>query len=371
MTDPGVIRKCTNCKRPGNDAFFVNSRGKPSKTCIICLEKGKRSDRKRKEAKKEWREDNRDKCAEYWMNYRARKVIEDNGIEYRKRVAATAKEWRKKNPEKMEKQYKDVKLNPNRHYYNYKRSAEVRGLVFEMTQEEAKKFFESDCYYCCEKVTTKLMGIDRVDNNKDYINDNIVPCCAMCNYMKNTLDKNTFIKRVIHIATYNKLYDGKLDDTVFSKNNSLGYNDYRYNAKKRQILFALTPEEYVNIINNNCYLCGIKYDLPGLDRIDSNKDYTIDNVKACCSNCNYLKKHYELDILLEKCVKISKNSERILDNNIKKVELNVVNMKRTKGKLYRKDNLEARNNEKRNKLLDPEHVKQKAKELAEKYKINT
>ena len=28
----------------------------------------------------------------------------------------------------------------------------------------------------------------------------------------------------------------------------------------------------------------------GIDRIDSNKDYTVDNVVSCCSECNYMKR---------------------------------------------------------------------------------
>lgn len=363
-------RKCKGCGRNGNDSFFTNALGKPSKSCIKCLEKGRRNDPKRKDAKKEWNENNREKVSSYWMNNRAKKLLEDNGVAYRKHVAETTKEWRKKNPDKMQEQYNKVKLSHKRHYYNYKRSSEIRGIEFELTIEDATKLFDSECYYCCGKVTTNLMGIDRVDNNKGYQTDNIVPCCAMCNYMKNTLDKNTFVKRVVHIATYNKLYEGELNEDVFSKNKSINYSSYKSNANRKKISFELTKAEYEIIISNNCYICGIKYVLPGLDRVDSTKDYTLDNVKACCSNCNFLKKHYELDILLEKCVEISKNSNKILDDTNEKIELNIVKMKRTKGTLYRNKELEARNNDKRNKLLDPEHVKQRAIELAEKYKKN-
>jgi len=37
----------------------------------------------------------------------------------------------------------------------------------------------------------------------------------------------------------------------------------------------------------------------GLDRINSTKGYSIDNVKSCCGECNYMKKTYILDELLD------------------------------------------------------------------------
>ena len=38
-----------------------------------------------------------------------------------------------------------------------------------------------------------------------------------------------------------------------------------------------------------CYLCGRAPAL-GIDRLDSTKHYTLDNVASCCSQCNYMKK---------------------------------------------------------------------------------
>lgn len=39
-------------------------------------------------------------------------------------------------------------------------------------------------------------GLDRIDNNKGHIKNNIVPCCATCNYMKRTMGYKEFLEHI-------------------------------------------------------------------------------------------------------------------------------------------------------------------------------
>lgn len=61
-------------------------------------------------------------------------------------------------------------------------------------------------------------------------------------------------------------------------------------AKKRELQFSLTLNEYKNLISNLCYYCGDvtlgKAQGIGLDRIDNNKGYILNNVLPCCGSCN-------------------------------------------------------------------------------------
>lgn len=64
------------------------------------------------------------------------------------------------------------------------------------------------------------------------------------------------------------------------------------NARQRNKEWSITKEQYYSLIKDNqCYYCGNK--LPevgsGLDRIDNNKGYSIENVVPCCSICNSVK----------------------------------------------------------------------------------
>ena len=101
-------------------------------------------------------------------------------------------------------------------FSKYKQSANRRGHSFELTKEQFKEITQQDCYYCGAKPNQKVgmemlfgeyihNGIDRVDNNKGYTIDNVVPCCKICNYAKRELTLQEFkgwVKKV-----YNKLWE--------------------------------------------------------------------------------------------------------------------------------------------------------------------
>jgi len=53
------------------------------------------------------------------------------------------------------------------------------------------------CFYCGQKNDTK--GLDRVDNNKGYLIENVVSCCQQCNLMKRDMSVNDFIVQIENI----------------------------------------------------------------------------------------------------------------------------------------------------------------------------
>lgn len=77
--------------------------------------------------------------------------------------------------------------------------------------------------------------------------------------------------------------------------------DYKKSAKKRNLTFSLTDEEFLNIVTQNCYYCGEKpskiseknrrgeFCCNGIDRLDSSKGYVLNNLVPCCKQCNYSK----------------------------------------------------------------------------------
>jgi len=97
-------------------------------------------------------------------------------------------------------------------YNSYARQATKRGYTFDITYEIFKEFIFKDCYYCSTPPSNTAKqnyrsltynGIDRVDNSEGYHNDNIVPCCGECNWMKNKLSRDQFLDKVKKI--YNNL----------------------------------------------------------------------------------------------------------------------------------------------------------------------
>lgn len=89
--------------------------------------------------------------------------------------------------------------------------------------------------------------------------------------------------------------------------NALIYN-YKHNAKYKGHVFDLTNEEMIFLFQSNCYYCGTEpifefkkkgsngaYKYNGIDRLDSDRGYMLDNVVSCCSKCNYIKNKFHHD----------------------------------------------------------------------------
>lgn len=80
------------------------------------------------------------------------------------------------------------------------------------------------------------------------------------------------------------------------------YQQYKNDAKQREIEFSLSKELFIDLINQNCRYCncppsqennrGKKWGpiiYTGIDRIDSDLGYITDNVVPCCEFCNRAK----------------------------------------------------------------------------------
>ncbi|MCK4648696.1 hypothetical protein KAT51_04145 [bacterium] len=114
--------------------------------------------------------------------------------------------------------YKDSPTYANmlRLYGSYKRHAEARNLIWDLNIHEFHVLTKKDCYYCGKppmqirkhgknESRTKYYyynGIDRKDNKKGYISENVVSCCFQCNHAKMGLNDNEFIKMASKIYVY-------------------------------------------------------------------------------------------------------------------------------------------------------------------------
>lgn len=116
----------------------------------------------------------------------------------------------------LQKEIADSKYLDSRHFRKRKFSilgnAKTRGIKVQLTDNEISSLLNSNCYYCGKE---KADGIDRIDSNKDYTINNIVPCCKVCNMMKNKFSLDTFLEQVNKI--YHKLIENKESSTTISK----------------------------------------------------------------------------------------------------------------------------------------------------------
>ena len=348
-------KQCSVCCKMCTKEMFQGLHGE-THTCINCREANKKADEKRdkehvnelarvnsskperKIVKNAWKEANYEKIAMYCIQYR-KKLIEEDIDEFHNHNSEIMKKWRELHPEKVKEINEKNKNNIDRYFQIYKNSAILKQLLFELTKEEYLLIVNSPCNYCGIIQEKGFNGIDRVNSTIGYVNNNCVSCCAMCNYMKGCLNKDIFIQRIEHIATYNKFVEGHLYPNAFQDYTPV-YSSYVTSANRKKLVFKINKSVFMIITNRPCYMCGkqtTKEHQNGLDRIDSSIGYLENNVYSCCGNCNYMKKNYSYKRIIDKCVmiyntkKINKDTllQNEITNEVTNVESEVPKEKRT------------------------------------------
>ncbi len=76
---------------------------------------------------------------------------------------------------------------------------------------------------------------------------------------------------------------------------------YQIEAKLRNLTFSIPKELFVEMLQQNCYYCekipqpaglyfGKRIFYNGIDRVDNDIGYELDNIVTCCKTCNIKKK---------------------------------------------------------------------------------
>ena len=328
--DSTTEKTCTTCCKVLPLEQFAGMRTAITITCQSCRDANKTQDANRDRehrnevarvndskpervlVKQEWKENNYEKVAEYIMNSKQHRMERDGIDGYLQANAEQAKKWRDENPEKVQ-EANENKINSYESQYNiYQRSADLKQLEFAISFDEFKEIVIKPCNYCGivrDRGTEQFNGIDRINSDIGYVANNCVSCCPMCNYMKNTLSCDIFIRRIQHILTYNKLIDGNLNPGLFGDHNNVVFARYRERAVKKGLECSITTDEFDAITTKDCYMCGKQCSIThnnGIDRYDNNIGYTIDNCRPCCGECNYMKREYSYQDVFEKFMMICK-----------------------------------------------------------------
>lgn len=87
--------------------------------------------------------------------------------------------------------YKQREKHPD--YLAYQRNPETRYTraknnsrkEFNVSKEFYIDVISKPCYYCFKSLSNETgSGLDRIDNNKGYLEDNVLPCCGNCNSIR-------------------------------------------------------------------------------------------------------------------------------------------------------------------------------------------
>ena len=96
------------------------------------------------------------------------------------------------------------------------------------------------------------------------------------------------------------------------------YGAYQRSAKKREISFSLSVEEFIDLCKRDCVYCGRKPEerdygygrVPtkssGIDRINNYIGYVLENCVPCCTWCNYSKRELSMGDFVENCTRVAR-----------------------------------------------------------------
>lgn len=157
---------------------------------------------------------------------------------------------------------------------------------------EAKSLKSGTSTNCgCERNKTLSLKNDIKIHQRDENGNIILKKCFRCgewlsldNFWKNHCQKDG--------------YSGECKNCS-SQSKENRYNIYKKNAKRRNLEFSLTKEEFYDITSQKCYYCGNFQNYNGIDRINSNEGYYIDNCVPCCEYCNKMKLDYSTEFWLK------------------------------------------------------------------------
>jgi len=101
-------------------------------------------------------------------------------------------------------------------YTQYKNRAVKKSLDFVLSKDEFDVISSNSCYLCNKGCSsTHHNGLDRIDNSKGYIEDNVKSCCGGCNYMKRDYSVEDIFDKFIAIYNVN-IQSNNCTNTILS-----------------------------------------------------------------------------------------------------------------------------------------------------------
>jgi hypothetical protein len=317
------IKKCVKCGKDIHDPI-IDTHKNVSPKCKKCFELQQSIESKRPMRVRNWAEElkknparlikireNHAKHAHKWKLYRQNRIDKIGQIEFNRINTEKTAIYRKTHPDIMHALYAKYRVTPKYRQGFYQRRAISKKLDMTLTDDQWTQYFTGNCHYCGQRYEgpgTSLNGIDRTDNACGYYQENCVTCCTMCNMMKRNYSVVRFMNICEHVLGCNgflETYEAHPD--AFDDHLSGSLSCYKLSASKRHITFNLSQEQFDELCANECYMCGkpsSNTHVNGIDRVDNDVGYCVENCKACCFTCNILKKNLGVYDMISQLLKI-------------------------------------------------------------------
>jgi hypothetical protein len=217
-----------------------------------------------------------------------------------------------------------------------------------LTFEEWYNISQQNCFYCSSEPKNKhngfiskkdsseyakdngwfiYNGLDRIDNTKPHIIDNVVAACWNCNCYKRCLNLEDFYKQINNLKINTNKFECvdllDLPKSYLLVSVKCAYRHYKRNFGEMGIdlrtffTYSQLPCFYCGKEKSNYYNVYLKdkkatqiakdnanFYYNGMDRIDNTKEHIIDNIVPACSTCNYGKGKLSLSEFYEWIIRI-------------------------------------------------------------------
>lgn len=105
--------------------------------------------------------------------------------------------WRNKNKIKIKESSAAYYKSDYGKFIGLKNKAVRTKHQFKLTYDEYIEIIkENKCFYCNESLPEYGSGVDRINSNKGYVQNNCRPCCTMCNRMKSNYTESEFLSQM-------------------------------------------------------------------------------------------------------------------------------------------------------------------------------
>ncbi len=142
---------------------------------------------------------------------------------------------------------------------------------------------------CC-KVEKSFTDFS-VDNSKK---SGLNVYCRVCLSIRDKEKNKKFAEKIkVKKAKARQNIDGK-------------YQTYKDSAKRRNMIFDLTKDDFETFWQKPCFYCDSEIETIGIDRKDNNIGYTLDNCLSCCKICNLGKHTSTYEEYIEHCKRMAK-----------------------------------------------------------------
>lgn len=175
-----------------------------------------------------------------------------------------------------------------------------KGSVSDLTYAQYLWFIASnpECHWCGRdfRLLQAPVRLDRIDSDRGYATDNILPSCRDCNMTRGSLTRDEFSQACSDIVAHqNDRAFCPTHDNRATTTEKMTYGAWRASQIRSGKTVALKEAQWLALLASSCHYCGVPH-AAGIDRVDSTvRSYTQDNCVACCKRCNFMKRDAKLD----------------------------------------------------------------------------